>query len=129
MNMATDRLEPPHIKQLLLYAPDAEEVKKYEEYREDPSKLSEPDQFVLQVKWDGRVDYLSLCCICVDHHSLYLLIACVCSPLDVISTRVQDPPAVSPLQVFSAGEDGGVKGIVRMPLQGFIGAEDQQEAG
>lgn len=50
MNMATDRLEPAHIKQLLLYAPDAEEVKKYEEYRQDPSKLSEPDQFVLQVQ-------------------------------------------------------------------------------
>ncbi|XP_031168339.1 delphilin isoform X1 [Sander lucioperca] len=49
MNMVTDRLEPAHIKQLLLYAPDAEEVKKYEEYRQDPSKLSEPDQFVLQM--------------------------------------------------------------------------------
>uniref|UniRef100_A0A672YGY2 Glutamate receptor, ionotropic, delta 2 (Grid2) interacting protein, a n=1 Tax=Sphaeramia orbicularis TaxID=375764 RepID=A0A672YGY2_9TELE len=49
MNMVTDRLEPSHIKQLLLYAPDAEEVKKYEEYRQDPSKLSEPDQFVLQM--------------------------------------------------------------------------------
>uniref|UniRef100_A0A3Q3GNZ5 Glutamate receptor, ionotropic, delta 2 (Grid2) interacting protein, a n=1 Tax=Labrus bergylta TaxID=56723 RepID=A0A3Q3GNZ5_9LABR len=49
MNMATDRLEPAHIKQLLLYAPDAEEVKKYEEYRQNPSKLSEPDQFVLQM--------------------------------------------------------------------------------
>uniref|UniRef100_A0A3B4ZZ29 Delphilin-like n=1 Tax=Stegastes partitus TaxID=144197 RepID=A0A3B4ZZ29_9TELE len=49
MNMTTDRLEPAHIKQLLLYAPDAEEVKKYEEYRQDPSKLSEPDQFVLQM--------------------------------------------------------------------------------
>lgn len=49
MNMSTDRLEPAHIKQLLLYAPDAGEVKKYEEYRQDPSKLSEPDQFVLQM--------------------------------------------------------------------------------
>ncbi|XP_028455020.1 delphilin [Perca flavescens] len=49
MNMVSDRLEPAHIKQLLLYAPDAEEVKKYEEYRQDPSKLSEPDQFVLQM--------------------------------------------------------------------------------
>ncbi|XP_068605917.1 delphilin [Brachionichthys hirsutus] len=49
MNMTTDRLEPAHIKQLLLYAPDAEEMKKYEEYRQDPSKLSEPDQFVLQM--------------------------------------------------------------------------------
>lgn len=50
MSMSTDRLEPAHIKQLLLYAPDAEEVRKYEEYRQDPSKLSEPDQFVLQVQ-------------------------------------------------------------------------------
>ncbi|XP_061741215.1 delphilin isoform X1 [Nerophis ophidion] len=49
MNMASDRLEPPHIKQLLLYAPDAEEVKRYKEYRGDPGKLSEPDQFVLQM--------------------------------------------------------------------------------
>lgn len=50
MSMATDRLETAHIKQLLLYAPDAEEVKKYEDYREDPSKLSEPDQFMMQVQ-------------------------------------------------------------------------------
>lgn len=57
MNMVTDRLEPAHIKQLLLYAPDAEEVKKYEEYRQDPSKLSEPDQFVLQVQLDGLYVY------------------------------------------------------------------------
>nr|XP_015801164.2 delphilin isoform X1 [Nothobranchius furzeri] len=49
MSMASDRLEPSHIRQLLLYAPDAEEVKKYEEYRDDPGKLSEPDQFVLQM--------------------------------------------------------------------------------
>lgn len=49
MNMVTDRLEPAHLTQLLLYAPDAEEVKKYEAYTADPSKLSEPDQFVLQV--------------------------------------------------------------------------------
>ncbi|XP_038163654.1 delphilin isoform X2 [Cyprinodon tularosa] len=49
MNMAADRLEAAHIKQLLLYAPDAEEVKKYKDYREDPSKLSEPDQFMLQM--------------------------------------------------------------------------------
>ncbi|XP_077388922.1 delphilin isoform X1 [Festucalex cinctus] len=49
MSMSSDRLEPSHIKQLLLYAPDTEEVKKYHEYREDPGKLSEPDQFVLQL--------------------------------------------------------------------------------
>lgn len=51
MNMAADRLEAAHIKQLLLYAPDAEEVNKYKEYREDPSKLSELDQFMLQVQF------------------------------------------------------------------------------
>ena len=50
MTMASDRLESAHIKQLLLYAPDAGEVKQYEQYRQDPSKLSEPDQFVLQVE-------------------------------------------------------------------------------
>ncbi|XP_061605353.1 delphilin isoform X3 [Phyllopteryx taeniolatus] len=49
MSMSSDRLEPSHIKQLLLYAPDAEEVKKYQEFREDPGKLSEPDHFVLQM--------------------------------------------------------------------------------
>lgn len=50
MTMASDRLEPAHINQLLLYAPDAEEAKQYDQYRQDPSKLSEPDQFVLQVE-------------------------------------------------------------------------------
>uniref|UniRef100_A0A8C7YVT5 Glutamate receptor, ionotropic, delta 2 (Grid2) interacting protein, a n=1 Tax=Oryzias sinensis TaxID=183150 RepID=A0A8C7YVT5_9TELE len=49
MNMTTDRLEPDHIKQLLLYAPDEEEVKKYEDHKQEPSKLSEVDQFVLQM--------------------------------------------------------------------------------
>ncbi|KAL2101106.1 hypothetical protein ACEWY4_002867 [Coilia grayii] len=49
MTMATERLESAHIKQLLLYAPDEMEVKQYELYREEPSKLSEPDQFVLQM--------------------------------------------------------------------------------
>ncbi|XP_062386922.1 delphilin [Sardina pilchardus] len=49
MTMATERLESAHIKQLLLYAPDEEEVRKYELYRQEPSKLSEPDQFVLQM--------------------------------------------------------------------------------
>lgn len=47
--MATDRLEPAHIKQLLLYAPDDEEVKQYEQYDQDLTKLSEPDQFIFQV--------------------------------------------------------------------------------
>lgn len=49
MNMTTDRLEPAHIKQLLLYAPDDDEVKQYEQFDQDPAKLSEPDQFIFQV--------------------------------------------------------------------------------
>lgn len=49
MDMTTDRLEPAHIKQLLLYAPDENEVKKYEQFEQDPAKLSEPDQFIFQV--------------------------------------------------------------------------------
>ncbi|CAN9508589.1 unnamed protein product [Ophioblennius macclurei] len=49
MNMTTDRLEPAHIKQLLLYAPDEDEVKQYEQFDEDPAKLSEPDQFIFQM--------------------------------------------------------------------------------
>lgn len=49
MTMETDRLEPSHIKQLLLYAPDGEEVQRFQNYKENPGKLSEPDQFVLQV--------------------------------------------------------------------------------
>ncbi|XP_016126062.1 delphilin isoform X5 [Sinocyclocheilus grahami] len=49
MTMSTERLEPAHIKQLLLYAPDDEEVKQFQHYNQDPTKLSEPDQFVLQM--------------------------------------------------------------------------------
>ncbi|XP_074476912.1 delphilin isoform X10 [Sebastes fasciatus] len=49
MNMTTDRLEPAHIKQLLLYAPDDNEVKQYERYEQDPAKLSDPDQFIFQM--------------------------------------------------------------------------------
>ncbi|NWT42103.1 GRD2I protein, partial [Chroicocephalus maculipennis] len=49
MTMETDRLEPSHIKQLLLYAPDGEEVQRFQNYKENPGKLSEPDQFVLQM--------------------------------------------------------------------------------
>lgn len=49
MTMESDRLEASHIKQLLLYAPDAEEVQQYQTYQGNLSKLSEPDQFVLQV--------------------------------------------------------------------------------
>lgn len=83
--MVSDRLEPSHIKQLLLYAPDAEEVKQYEAYRQDPSKLSEPDQFVLQVQtwqgvnvWVGGVDYLCLCVLYFCSSSLTsLLVVCV----------------------------------------------------
>ncbi|NXX98260.1 GRD2I protein, partial [Centropus bengalensis] len=49
MTMETDRLEPSHIKQLLLYAPDEKEVQRFQSYKENPGKLSEPDQFVLQM--------------------------------------------------------------------------------
>ncbi|XP_026078661.1 delphilin isoform X4 [Carassius auratus] len=49
MTMSTERLEPAHIKQLLLYAPDEEEVKQFQHYDQDPAKLSEPDKFVLQM--------------------------------------------------------------------------------
>ncbi|KAM4623674.1 delphilin [Polymixia lowei] len=49
MNMTTDRLEPAHIKQLLLYAPNDEEVKQYEQFDLDPAKLSEPDQFIFKM--------------------------------------------------------------------------------
>lgn len=49
MTMSTERLEPSHIKQLLLYAPDDDEVKQFQQYDRDPAKLSEPDKFVLQV--------------------------------------------------------------------------------
>nr|XP_020471555.1 delphilin isoform X2 [Monopterus albus] len=49
MNMTTDRLEPAHIKQLLLYAPNEDEVKRYEQFDQDPTKLSEPDQFIFQM--------------------------------------------------------------------------------
>lgn len=58
MTMSSERLESAHIKQLLLYAPDDEEVRQYEQYIDDPNKLSEPDQFVLQVQFDlSWVDY------------------------------------------------------------------------
>ncbi|KAM4525939.1 delphilin isoform 1-T1 [Fundulus diaphanus] len=49
MDLSTDRLEPAHIKQLLLYAPDEDEVKQYERFEQDPAKLSEPDQFIFQM--------------------------------------------------------------------------------
>ncbi|MEQ2255064.1 Delphilin [Ilyodon furcidens] len=49
MNVTTDRLEPAHIKQLLLYAPNEDEVKQYERFEQDPAKLSEPDQFIFQM--------------------------------------------------------------------------------
>uniref|UniRef100_F6YEG2 Grid2 interacting protein n=1 Tax=Ornithorhynchus anatinus TaxID=9258 RepID=F6YEG2_ORNAN len=49
MTMESQRLEPSHIKQLLLYAPDAEEVKQFQSYKDAPSRLSEPDQFMLQM--------------------------------------------------------------------------------
>lgn len=50
MTLSSERLDSSHIKQLLLYAPDDYEVRQYEQYRDDPCKLSEPDQFVLQVQ-------------------------------------------------------------------------------
>lgn len=49
LSMESDRLEASHLKQLLLFAPDAQEVQRFHSYQGDPSKLSEPDQFVLQV--------------------------------------------------------------------------------
>lgn len=52
MSMSTDRLEPAHVKQLLLYAPNDDEVKQYEQFEQDPAKLSEPDQFIFQVTAD-----------------------------------------------------------------------------
>ncbi|GCB76766.1 hypothetical protein scyTo_0015547, partial [Scyliorhinus torazame] len=49
MTMENNRLEPSHIKQLLLYAPDEEELKNFRRHLADPSKLSDPDQFALQM--------------------------------------------------------------------------------
>uniref|UniRef100_H3D5U7 Glutamate receptor, ionotropic, delta 2 (Grid2) interacting protein, b n=1 Tax=Tetraodon nigroviridis TaxID=99883 RepID=H3D5U7_TETNG len=49
MSMTTDRLEPAHIKQLLLYAPNDDEVQQYQQFQQDPAKLSEPDQFIFQM--------------------------------------------------------------------------------
>ncbi|KAM4697726.1 delphilin [Rhinophrynus dorsalis] len=49
LTMENERLEPSHIKQLLLYAPDEEERKQFQAYTGSPSKLSEPDQFALQM--------------------------------------------------------------------------------
>uniref|UniRef100_A0A7D9NJQ6 Glutamate receptor, ionotropic, delta 2 (Grid2)-interacting protein n=1 Tax=Xenopus tropicalis TaxID=8364 RepID=A0A7D9NJQ6_XENTR len=50
MIMENERLEPSHIKQLLLFAPDEEERQQFEAYMGSPNKLSEPDQFALQVQ-------------------------------------------------------------------------------
>lgn len=49
MSMEPRRLEPAHLAQLLLFAPDADEELRYQAFREAPGRLSEPDQFVLQV--------------------------------------------------------------------------------
>lgn len=54
MSMEPRRLEPAHLAQLLLFAPDADEEQRYQAFREAPGRLSEPDQFVLQVLWPGR---------------------------------------------------------------------------
>lgn len=50
MSMEPRRLEPAHLAQLLLFAPDADEELRYQAFREAPGRLSEPDQFVLQVR-------------------------------------------------------------------------------
>lgn len=99
MSMATDRLEPTHIKQLLLYAPDAEEVKKYEDYREDPSKLSEPDQFMLQVRLVCRSKQVACASWSFAHGCLGWV---GFSTSDVNGSGVQDSPGEPPLQVHSA---------------------------
>ncbi|KAB1263430.1 Delphilin [Camelus dromedarius] len=49
MSMEPRRLEPAHLAQLLLFAPDADEEQRYQAFLEAPGRLSEPDQFVLQV--------------------------------------------------------------------------------
>ncbi|KAI5764064.1 GRID2IP [Gulo gulo luscus] len=49
MSMEPRRLEPAHLAQLLLFAPDADEEQRYQAFREAPGRLSEPDQFVLQM--------------------------------------------------------------------------------
>lgn len=54
MSMEPRRLEPAHLAQLLLFAPDADEEQRYQAYREAPGRLSEPDQFVLQVLRPGH---------------------------------------------------------------------------
>lgn len=48
---------------------------------------------------------------------------------DADGSRVQDPSAEPLFQDDPAGEDGGNEGGVRLHLQGFGGAEEQQEAG
>ncbi|XP_058536268.1 delphilin isoform X2 [Ochotona princeps] len=48
-SMEPRRLEPAHLAQLLLFAPDADEEQRYQAFREAPGRLSEPDQFVLQM--------------------------------------------------------------------------------
>nr|XP_033818614.1 delphilin isoform X2 [Geotrypetes seraphini] len=49
LSMENDRLEPSHIKQLLLYTPDEDETRRYCQYQQSPSKLTEPDRFMLQM--------------------------------------------------------------------------------
>ncbi|XP_074201723.1 delphilin isoform X2 [Camelus bactrianus] len=49
MSMEPRRLEPAHLAQLLLFAPDADEEQRYQAFLEAPGRLSEPDQFVLQM--------------------------------------------------------------------------------
>lgn len=122
MNMATERLEPAHIKQLLLYAPDDDEVERYERFEQDPAKLSEPDRFIFQVRLLARGPAASPGAAPPSN-------PCFPAPADADGARVQNPPAEPPLQDHPAGEDGGDEGRVRLHLQGLRGAEGQQEAG
>lgn len=84
MTMVTDRLEAAHIKQLLLYAPDDDEVKRYEQYADNPNKLSEPDQFVLQVIMQINKSKTSVGCSlgrkAVIHVSIFRVVIklCIC---------------------------------------------------
>lgn len=87
-------------------------------------------EFLFTHNWLHGLDTLSVCpcpsAVFADHS---FVICCVCSQSDAISTRVQDPLAEPPLQVFSAREGRRVERILRVPVQSFIGAEDKQEAG
>lgn len=122
MDLSTDRLEPAHIKQLLLYAPDEDEVQQYQRFQQDPAKLSEPDRFIFQVRHRDKPGQRG------PGRSREVRTDHPCVP-DADGAGVQDPPTQPPLQDHAAGEDGGDEGGLRLHLQGFSGAEEQQEAG